>query len=689
MLQPDGSRLSMANRLAASSSLYLRQHAGNPVDWHPWGSEALERARAENKPILLSIGYSACHWCHVMAHESFEDAAVAALMNDKFVNIKVDREERPDLDQIYQTAHALLTRRSGGWPLTVFLTPDGAPFFAGTYYPRHPRHGLPGFTDILSRVANAYRTQGEAIATQNEQLRDAMQSLEPAPGEDALPLQAPAAARAALAQSFDPAHGGFGGAPKFPHVPELSLCLRGFTAHRDATALRIVRTTLERMADGGIDDQLGGGFFRYSVDGQWSIPHFEKMLYDNAMLLALYADAARATGEARLSEVARSIAAFLGRVLRAPDGTWYASLDADSEGEEGRYYVWQRDEVQSLLPDAQWQVAAPHYGLDGPPNFEGRARHLRVARPLERVAADAGLAVPVAQARVAEARKALLRARDQRVPPARDGKIITAWNALAIAGMARAARSLDDSRLADQAFAALDALVAVAWRDGRLHATREGDGPGQPGYLDDHAFLLAALIEVFALRFREADWQLALALAGALLGQFEDPERGGFWFTAHGHERLFHRTKPGHDAATPSGNGVAARALVALFDLTGELRYREAAERTVRLFAPALADAPTGFATLLEALEDLEAPATLVILRGAVREAREWQRVLERTAHPALRIVNAAGVESVPAALDKGAIPAQGAAAFVCRGTVCLPAARSLHEIKQALQGPL
>jgi uncharacterized protein YyaL (SSP411 family) len=678
----------MANRLAGASSPYLRQHAGNPVDWYPWGEEALARARAEGKPILLSIGYSACHWCHVMAHESFEDPAVAAVMNERFVNVKVDREERPDLDQVYQTAHALLTRRTGGWPLTVFLTPDGAPFFAGTYYPRHARAGLPGITDILARVANAYRSQGAAIATQNEQLREAMAALEPTPRDSALPTGAPAAARVALARTFDPVNAGFGGAPKFPHVPELALLLRGFTAHGDASALAMVHATLLRMADGGIVDQLGGGFFRYSVDANWTIPHFEKMLYDNAMLLGLYAEAARVTGEARFGEVSRSVAAFLARELRAPDGAFDASLDADSEGVEGRYYVWQRDEVRALLSDAQWSVVAPHYGLDGPPNFEGSAWHLRVAVPLDAVARTMQVALPVAQSRVADGRKLMLRERAKRAAPGRDDKVLTAWNALAIGALARAARALDDTRLAEAAFAAADAVTAAAWRDGVLHATRKGNDPGQPGFLDDYAFLLDAMLELVQLRLRERDWQLAQALAEALLARFEDREHGGFWFTGHDHEALFHRTKPGHDGATPSGNAIAARALLALFHLTGEVRFREAAQRTVRLFAAALAEAPLGCATLLQALEDLDASPTVVILRGGAREAHEWQRVLERKADPNLRVVNAAGLARVPAAFDHGPAAAHGATAFVCRGTVCLAPARSLHELKQALATP-
>jgi len=677
----------MANRLAGSSSPYLRQHADNPVDWYPWSEEALARARHEDKPILLSIGYSACHWCHVMAHESFEDPAIAAAMNAQFVNVKVDREERPDLDQIYQTAHALLTRRSGGWPLTVFLTPDGAPFFAGTYFPRHGRYGLPGFMDILPRVAAAYRQQGPAIAAQNRQLAEAMQSLEPGAGEaQALPGRAPGVALAALKRSFDRAHGGFGGAPKFPHAAELEFCLRAFAGGRDEEALAIVRTTLARMADGGIHDQLGGGFCRYSVDAEWSIPHFEKMLYDNGPLLALYADTARATGDARFGEVARGIAAWMAREMRAPDGAWYASLDADSEGVEGHFYVWGPDEARLLMPAEQWAVAAPFFGLDRPPNFEGRAWHLRIATPLTDVAAALGIPLATAHARMVGAKTALFRAREQRVRPGRDDKILTSWNALAIAGLARAARALDDARLADQAFGALDAVTRIAWRSRRLYATRRHDEPSLNGYLDDYAFLLAALVELMQTRFRPGDWTLATQLADALLDRFEDWQRGGFWFTSHDHERLFHRTKPGRDNATPSGNGMGASALITLGHLTAEPRYVDAAERALRLFAPMLAEAPGGCSTLLNALEDLEAPPTTVILRGDARETRQWQQSLERAYRPDARVIDLGGQRDVPPALDKGAVPGHGAVAWVCRGTHCAPPVRSLHDLGRALE---
>jgi hypothetical protein len=679
----------MANRLAGETSPYLLQHADNPVDWYPWGREASERARRERKPLLLSVGYSACHWCHVMAHESFEDPAIAAVMNELFVNVKVDREERPDLDQIYQASHALLTRRSGGWPLTMFLTPEGEPFFGGTYFPKHGRYGLPAFSDLLRRVAAAYREQGEAIAAQSTQLIAALASLEPTPDAAAgapLPETAPRQALASLARSFDRHHGGFGGAPKFPHPPDLAFCLREHALRRDPDALQMAELTLRKMADGGIHDQLGGGFCRYSVDVEWTIPHFEKMLYDNGPLLGLYADLARITGNARYAEVARGIVNWLTREMRAPDGAFFSSLDADSEGEEGRFYVWSRDEVARLLPPDDYAVAAPHYGLDRPPNFEDHAWNLRVTVPLAEIAAQLGVSLPDAQARLASAAAALFAARSLRVRPALDDKILTSWNALAIAGLARAARALDEPAWADLACAATDALRRTAWRDARLLATRKGERAHLNAYLDDHAFLLAALIELLQTRFRLPDFVWAQELANLLLAQFEDRAQGGFFFTSHDHEQLIHRPKPGHDNATPSGTGVAAQALIALGHLASVQPYVDAGERTVRLYAAALAQAPAGYASLLAALEDTLAPPTSVLLVGEPAECGEWQRALERTVRPTVRVFNLAGIVDLPPVLRKGASEHR-VTAWVCRGTQCLPPIATLTAVVRTLDG--
>ena len=677
----------MPNRLANATSRYLRQHAGNPVDWHPWSEEALTLARTSDRPILLSIGYSACHWCHVMAHESFEDAAVSTAMNAGFVNIKVDREERPDLDQIYQAAHALMTRRPGGWPLTMFLTPDGAPYFAGTYFPKLSRYGMPGFLDILPRLAAAYHEQGAAIAEQSERLARALDALEPAGNADELPSGAPARALEQMKARFDAVDGGFGGAPKFPHAAELAFCLRQSKLRGDADALNVARTSLVRMARGGIFDQLGGGFCRYSVDSQWSIPHFEKMLYDNAALLGLCADMSRADADPVHQTVAREIVRWLVREMRAADGAFHSSLDADSEGEEGRYYVWTREQAREVLSDDEWAAAAPHYGLDGPPNFENHAWNLRVVEPIDAVASRLDTSRRDVQARLDRARSALLARRETRVRPGRDDKILTSWNALTIAALLRGSRALREPAWADMAFEALDTLVATAWRDGRLYASRHRDDVRLDAYLDDHAFLLDALLEAMQTRLRVRDWHLAIELADQLLDGFEDRALGGFWFTSHGHERLYHRIKPIHDGATPSGNGIAAQSLITLGHLSGEARYIDAADRAARLFAAGLSGSGDGQSTLLVAIERLLAPPTIVVLAGEPAATSAWHVALERVYRPDVLVIDTA-VGEVPAALCKGDASARGASAWVCRGMHCLPAVDSRDGLDALLDGP-
>ena len=676
----------MPNRLAGETSPYLLQHADNPVDWYPWGAEALGRAKAENKPILLSIGYSACHWCHVMAHESFEDESVAALMNEAFVNIKVDREERPDLDQIYQAAQAMLTRRSGGWPLTMFLTPDQAPFFGGTYFPKESRYGLTGFPELLQRVAAAYRDQGPAIAAQNERLKSALAATNPEPpgASRLLPRDAAERAYAGLARSFDPVHGGFGAAPKFPHAGELELCLRRFASLGDEAALGIVTTTLERMAAGGIHDQLGGGFCRYSVDAEWTIPHFEKMLYDNAALLALYADAWRATGEPALERAARGIATWALRDMRSAQGAFYSSLDADSEHEEGKFYVWRPEGVESVLSPDEWAVARRHWGLDRAPNFEHSAWHLRVAVALDEVARELALPASEAEARLERARTKLFAVREKRVHPGRDDKVLTSWNALFAGALARAARVFDEPGWLDAARSSADFLRDAMWNGGRLLATYKDGRAHLNAYLDDHAYLLAALIELMQTGFRRADLDLAIALAEALLARFEDAANGGFFFTSHDHEALIHRPKPAHDNATPAGNGVAARALTALGHWLGEPRYLDAAERTLRAFARELSE-PAGMAALTFALDDALAPPTTVVLRGDASTCAAWARSLEREYRPRVSVLDLSGAPDLPGALARSHVAGNEATAWVCTGTACLAPIHALSGLESVL----
>jgi uncharacterized protein len=672
----------MPNRLAGETSPYLQQHKDNPVDWYPWGDEALARAKKENKPILLSIGYSACHWCHVMAHESFEDADVAEAMNQLFVNIKVDREERPDLDQIYQLAHQMLTQRPGGWPLTVFLTPDQLPFFAGTYFPKEPRYGMTGFPELIANIAAAYRERQTDIGRQNEALLAAFARIEPKGGGDRPQFSTTPIEDALVAHkgSFDPHHGGFGGAPKFPHPAELQFCLRRHAASGDTEALHLVAHTLEKMAQGGICDQLGGGFCRYSVDDSWTIPHFEKMLYDNGPLLALFADAWTVTRKPLFARVAAETAGWVMREMQSPEGGYYSSLDADSEHVEGKFYVWTPEQAAALLSADEFAVASPCWGLEGAANFEASHWHLRLAEPLAAVARRLGKSEDRCAALLESARSKLLAAREQRIHPGRDEKILTSWNALMIAGMARAGTAFGRPAWIASAGCALEFVRNTLWREGRLLATYKDGRAHLNAYLDDYAFLLAAAIELLQAEFSKATLEFATELAEGLLERFEDRTHGGFFFTSHDHERLIHRSKPGHDNATPSGNGVAAYALQRLAALTGEVRYSQAAERALAFFYPAMADQPGAHASLLVALEEHLTPMRTVILRGPQQELGRWYRALAERYLPATMVVAIpSGAEKLPPVLAKPVT--DEVAAWVCEGATCLAPIVALEEL--------
>jgi uncharacterized protein len=661
----------MSNRLANQTSPYLQQHAENPVDWYPWSEEALARARREDKPILLSIGYSACHWCHVMAHESFEDARVADVMNRLFVNVKVDREERPDLDQIYQTAHQMLSQRTGGWPLTMFLSPDGTPFFGGTYFPKEARYGLPGFPELCERIAAIWVEKRTEIATQNEEVRNALLRAVPRPATQpgALSREPIRALLETLRANFDARLGGFGGAPKFPHPFDLELCLR-------SGAGEMAQLTLRRMCEGGIYDQLGGGFCRYSVDAEWTIPHFEKMLYDNGPLLALLADAWLQTRDPLFARCAGETAGWIMREMQSPEGGYYSSLDADSEHEEGKFYVWEGEEVRSLLTDEEYSVLAPHFGLDGPPNFENRHWHLRVSRPLKNGE----------EAILEKAKRKLFSFREKRVRPGRDEKALVSWNALAMRGMAHAGRVFGRPEWIASARRALGFVRAKMWRAGRLAATYKDGRAHLNAYLDDYAFLMAALLELLQAEFVREDLELCTQLAEVLLEQFEDREACGFFFTARDHEQLIHRPKPGHDNATPSGNAVAAWALGRLAALTGEARYTQAAQRTLELFYPAMRDYPGGFATMALALDEHLEPSKVLVLRGEAGALTRWQVELAREYLPDTTLLAIpGGTTGLPELLDKPASAAAPVNAWLCSGVSCLPPIGDLVDLKKAL----
>ncbi len=672
----------MPNHLANETSPYLLQHADNPVDWYPWSDESLRLAREQDKPILLSIGYSACHWCHVMAHESFEDEAVAAAMNEHFVNIKVDREERPDLDQIYQNAHYLLTQRSGGWPLNLFLAPDGTPFYSGTYFPKQARYGLPGFPELLLRVAEAYRKDRSELLAQGQQLIAALAAWQPEKSAKDIELDAEPVNTAVqqLSRDFDSTHGGFSGAPKFLHPAELDLLLRQAHAQQDTRIRYVALFTLQQMALGGIYDQLGGGFCRYSVDERWDIPHFEKMLYDNGQQLGLHCDARLSSGDPLFAYVAEQTAAWVLREMQSPQGGYYASLDADSEHEEGKFYVWQRDEVRTLLSAEEYAVAAPYYGLDDAPNFEGHAWNLRVAHSLNEVAQKAKLSKEEASAQLASAKAKLFTRREQRIHPGRDDKILGSWNGLMIAGMAKAARVFQRDDWLRSAQRAMDFVRSTLWQDGRLLATHKDGKTHLNAYLDDHAFLLQAALELLQTQYRSADMRFAVQLADALLERFEDRQDGGFFFTSHDHEPLIQRNKTGNDNATPSGNGIAAQALLRLAALTGDTRYAETAERCLKLFFPAMRKAASQFSSLCTALDELLQPPSVLVLCGAEKETATWRAAVAKKYLPGLMTIVLKGDETgLPPPLDKPCTAAT--TAWLCRGTQCLPPITSLGQL--------
>jgi hypothetical protein len=681
------------NRLATETSPYLLQHAANPVDWYPWGDEALERARREDRPILLSIGYSACHWCHVMAHESFEDPDTAALMNELFVCIKVDREERPDLDKVYQIAHQVLAQRGGGWPLTMFLTPDDlTPFFGGTYFPREPRYGMPPFADIMRRVADYYREHRDDVRRQNEGLQRVMGDLVPPAASTGVTLSAApiAAARRDLEQDFDPQFGGFGGAPKFPHPTSIERLLRDWHAtaagtEPDLKALYMATLTLKRMAEGGMYDQLGGGFCRYSVDQYWMIPHFEKMLYDNGPLLALCAEAAVATGDGFFRRIAIETAGWALREMQSPEGGFYSALDADSEGHEGRFYVWDRAEVEALLTTGEYRAFSRRFGLDREANFEGHW-HLHCYVSVEQVAEELGME-PRAVAEVIDAaRDKLLAVRSHRIRPGLDDKVLTSWNALMVRGLAIAGRLLEQPDFVLAATRAVDFLRANCWHEGELLAAYKGGQARFPAYLDDHVFLLDALLELLQARWRSEDLEFARELADALLARFADAERGGFWFTATGRDTPLARSKAFADDAMPSGNGVAARALARLGWLTGETRYLEAAEATLRGGWQSVTRVPQAHTMMLTALEEHLSPPDIVVVRGEAHEAAAWAQALARVYAPR-RMVLAIATEAtgLPPELAAKA-PGAKTRAYVCQGPQCSAPVEDLPRLVRFLR---
>ena len=610
----------MPNRLAHETSLYLKQHANNPVDWFPWGPEALARAKELDRPIFLSVGYSACHWCHVMEHESFEDEATAAVMNAHFVCIKVDREERPDIDTIYMNALHLLTREGGGWPLSVFLAPDLTPFFAGTYYPpddRYAAHGRPGFKQLLAGIHNAWHTQRDKITEIGASIVADLQGMSRLEaGEAAVSPELLAGALSTLRRSYDPRHGGFGSAPKFPHALELRLLLRLSDRFADPVALDMVTHTLTAMARGGIYDQVGGGFARYSVDAKWLVPHFEKMLYDNALLTSAYVEAYRKTGDPFFWQIARDTLDYIIREMWSDSRGFFSTQDADSEGEEGKFYVWSLEQLREILGTEDAEFACKVWGATKEGNFEGHNILFRTLSDEDEAKAH-GLAVADFQTKLQGVKNTLYAARAKRVWPGRDEKILTAWNGLMIAAFAQFGMATDDEDTKVAALAADFILTTMRTPDGRLHRTA---GAGQPpklnGYLEDYAFLADALVTLYEATFDPKWLRAAIELAEVMLKHFADKDAPGFFFTADDHEQLIARTKDLHDGSTPSGNAMAVTALLRLAALTGRRDLAEPAERALKGYRATMADHPAASGQMLVALDFYLGPVQQIAIVG-------------------------------------------------------------------------
>jgi uncharacterized protein YyaL (SSP411 family) len=679
----------MTNRLSAESSPYLRQHAGNPVDWYPWSDEALTEARRRDVPILLSIGYSSCHWCHVMERESFEDPAVAAIMNELFVSVKVDREERPDLDQVYMKAVQAMTG-GGGWPMTVFLTPDTVPFYGGTYFPPEPRHGVPSFPQVLRAASEAYRSRRDRVVESGMRLVEALERAAALTEEAQAGVEVLDGVYRALSSQYDAAHGGFGRAPKFPQPVTLELLLRHHVRTGDDEALAMVVHTLRRMAAGGLRDHLAGGFHRYSVDARWLVPHFEKMLYDNALLASAYLSAHQVTGHADLRTVAEQTLDYLAADMRAPEGGFASARDADSEGEEGLFYVWTPEEVEQLLPPDDAKLFSRLYDVSPGGNFEGKSI-LHLPHEPEAIARAEGIAEDELNARLASARAKLLAARARRPAPFRDDKVIVSWNALAIRAFAEAGAALGRWDYVDLARESAELIWAALRPEGRLlHVYMEGRAK-IGGFLDDHAALGNALLSLHGATLEIRWLEAARWLCEEILSRFWDESEGTVFDTASDAERLVMRPRDTMDNATPSGASLAAELLARAGHVFDEERYRRTAARIIDHEAAILERYGPAFGRMLSVLDRSIAEPVEVAIVGTA--ADEPTRALVRAAHAGFhRNVTVVGrlvperAEGVPLLENRDLVLGRSAA-YVCRSYACRTPVTHADEVWAELSG--
>ncbi len=678
------------NRLIHETSPYLLQHAHNPVDWYPWGEEALARSKKEDKPILLSIGYSSCHWCHVMERESFENGAIAETMNQRFINIKVDREERPDLDELYMNAVQVMTG-SGGWPMTVFLTPDLVPFHAGTYFPPEDRGGMPGFSKILVVVSDYYHSHRGEVQKMEAQLKNALHQIaEIHPSPETVSDRVLSNAFHALEKQFDPIYGGFGNAPKFPGSMILSFLLRHWKNTGSKMALEMTEKTLGKMANGGIRDHLGGGFHRYSVDERWLIPHFEKMLYDNALLSRIYFEAYQATQKEKYRLVGEEILDYVLREMKSPEGGFYSTQDADSEGREGKFYVWTEDEIRRVLGKERSTPFCAYYGVAAGGNFEGGASVLNVASTLEHISQLHGMPVEELGKLLDEGRQKLYAEREKRVRPGRDEKILTSWNGLMISGFVDGFRVTGNEKYLKGAQEAARFILQSMRTDGGLLRVFNRGKARVRGYSEDYAFLVQALVDLYEATF-ETEWlKEADNLNRRMIDQFWDERDGGFFFTGKANESLIARSKNPYDNAIPSANSVAVSNLTRLGYLMGEESLKQKAEQILGLFRGFLEQQPSGFTQMLSSLSFFLAPQEIGIIglkddfktKSMIKEIylAYLPNIILSLRDPRDRVEG----NWFPFLKEKG--DAKPPTAFVCKGFTCLPPVTNARELKKILK---
>ena len=684
------------NRLADETSPYLLQHASNPVDWYPWGDEAFAAAKAQDKPVFLSVGYSACHWCHVMERESFENENIAALMNEHFISIKVDREERPDVDQIYMAAVQAMTGH-GGWPMSVFLTPDGRPFYGGTYYPPADRQGMPGFPRVLESVARAYKDRRGEIDNAADAMTKQLESLGAVPeGKAELSAGLLDAAARALSRSYDPVNGGFGDAPKFPHPMDLRFLLRHHKRAANPHSLHVARQTLDKMAGGGIYDHLGGGFARYSTDARWLVPHFEKMLYDNALLASTYIEAFQVTKSDEYAQVARETLDYVLDRMTSPEGGFYSTEDADSEGEEGKYYVWTLDEIREVLGPDRAPAFAAAYDISPGGNWEGHTI-LNRPKPLAEVAKELGRDEAGLQAELDESRRALLEVRERRVPPGKDEKVLASWNGLMIAAMAEGANALIDPRYLEAARSASRFILdTMRDEDGRLLHSYKDDRPRFAGCLDDYANFADGLTRLFENGGGSEFILAAIDLSERMIAEFRDEEDGGFYFTGSDHESLIARPKDAIDNATPASNAMAATALLRLAALTGRADFEEAGAGALKSARGLIERAPSAAGQSLIALDfHLGPPREAAVIAGD--DPAEYRAVLAAIGErfePGLVVAPAAEppaerlVKAVPLLESRRSVEGR-ATTYVCERFACKAPVVGVEGTIRALEEPI